>query len=454
MKKFTIVFFLGIFLIASLAFGQEYTWEFDKVFYDFQLEQTNGWGLHGVAVAPDGNLWLALHGFLAQDSVITAEGDTVYYRPVYILDPTTGEHVAFSPLRVIEFSDGTLDTLHADSPHNGSGKGISCDNDGNILYTSWTTVYRINYQTGEGMNRFIPTDMASMTEAVQDDNGNIYVGYVSSAARPVYLLDNDFNLIGNAIDTLGHINRTFAVTPDGKDLYAGSTWSGFGIEHWHSDIPGVLPFTVVDTLGNWPSVYVEAEDTTYTDVKLWASCLDFDPDGRLWAGNLRPDWSGPKGAMYYAYNIETGKVVDSVGVAMGDSTAGGIYSPRGAAWSNDGNTMYLADFDYNMVTQWNKVPVGVAVVHNNAPLTFYLDQNYPNPFNPTTSITFTLQEKGHLELKVYDIKGREVKTLLNKSLAEGLHKVTFDATGMASGVYYYTLSHNNHLQTKQMVLVK
>ena len=460
MRKLTILLCLASLLVAGLAYGQlrgAYTWQFDKIFYDFKMPHSDSYGIHGVAVAPDGNVWVALHGaqLHGDEPIIDAEGDTLgLYIPVYILDPNTGEHVSFSPLKVLKFADGHLDTLHTESPINGAGKGISVDKDGNILYSSWTTVYRINYQTGEGMNVFTPTDMSSITEAVQDENGNIYVGYVLGAARPVYILDNDFNLIGNAIDVLGHITRSLAVTPDGKDLYIGTTWNGFGIQHWHSEIPGVLQFECVDTLGNWHNVYVAEEDTTYEEVKLWSSCLDWDPDGRLVAGNLRPDWSGPKGSMYYFFDVSTGKIVDSVGVAMGDSSKGGLYSPRGAAWSNDGNTMYLGDFDYNLVGQWVKAPVGVAVVHNNAPIEFRLHQNYPNPFNPSTTIAFTLMESGRVELKVFDINGREVKTILNQKMNTGFHQVKFDAAGMSSGVYYYTLNHNNQLQSKQMVLVK
>jgi len=455
-KVATMVACLALLLGVNFALAQDYTWEFDHLLIDFQLPQSNSWGVHGVAVAPDGNIWLALHGNLAQDTLFTAEGDTINLRPVYILDPD-GNHVSFSPLEILEFADGTLDTLCASSPINGSGKGISVDNDGNILYTSWSTVYRINYQTGMAMNRFTPDDMSSMTEAVQDDNGNIYVGYVLSKSRPVYILDNDFNLIGNAIDTLGYINRTIAISRDGKELYTGSTWTGFGIPHYHSDIPGVLPFTPVDTLGNWYNVYDAEKDTTYEVVKLWASCLDWDPDGRLWAGNLREDWSGPggKGSRYYAFDVSTGAIVDSVGFPFPyDSTAGGIYSPRGAAWSNDGSLMYLADFDYNIVGVWKKVPVGVAVVHDNMPLRFHLEQNYPNPFNPRTTIRFTLSQPGFVELKVYNLQGQEVKTIVSEAMTSGTHQVLFDATGISSGVYYYTLTHNGQKQTKQMVIVK
>ena len=468
MKRLAVVISLGVFLFAGVTIGQN--WEFEEIFIDFELPQDDGYGIHGVAVAPDGNIWLALHGGLTSDTLIV-DADTGFYRPVYILDPTTGEHVSFSPLKVIELPGGILDTLWTGSPHNGSGKGISVDRDGNILYSSWSTVYRINYQTGEGMNRFIPTDMSSLTEAVQDANGLIYVGYVISAARPVFILDDDFTLVGNAIDTLGYINRTLAVTPDGKDFYTGSTWNGFGIAHYHSEIPGVLPHTVVDTFGNWDSVYIPVgdtsylgiDDTTYYDVKLWASCLDWGPDGLLWAGNLRPDWSGPKGGRYYAYDVTTHEIVDSVGIPVivdtggapiwGDPYAGGLFSPRGADWSADGNTMYLADFDYNTVGVWKR-EIGIEEDTHDIPLAFKLSQNYPNPFNSTTTISFALLKNGFVELRVYDIVGREVATLIRKSMDMGQYRVPFNASGLASGVYFYRMAFDGQLLTKRMLLLK
>ncbi len=451
MKKFTLILIPFLLIFAGFSMASD-TWQFEKILIDYEQPQSNSTGIHGVAVAPDGNIWIAPHGDLAKDSVIT-ENDTIYYRPIHVLDPD-GNHVSFSPIRVLEFPDGTLDTLHALSPHNGSGKGISVDKDGNILYTSWSTVYRIDYTNGKALNRFTPEDMSSMTEAVQDENGNIYVGYVLSGSRPIYILNDDFELVGNAIDTLGHITRTMAVTPDGKDLFVGSTWNGFGIEHLHSDIPGVVKFTAVDTFGNWDQVYVEEEDSTYTDVKLWSSCLDWGPDGMLWAGNLRPDWSGPKGAMWYSYDVETKERVDSVGVPLGDPAAGGVYSPRGADWSNDGKTMYLGDFDYNIVSVWTKSPDHIEQDGEIIAKTFQLKQNYPNPFNPVTTIPFELYKRANVELKVFDVNGREVTTLINEEMGAGNHEYTYDASNLASGVYYYRLNIEGQTLSKRMILVK
>lgn len=455
MKKITAVICLGALLFAGVAMGQN--WEFERIVYDFELPIDDGYGIHGVAVAPDGNIWLALNGAMTSDPIIVDDDTIGYYRPMYILDPTTGEHVSFSPLKVIELPGGILDTLWTGSPHNGSGKGISLDNDGNILLTSWSTVYRINYQTGAGMNRYIPEDMSSLTEAVQDANGLIYVGYVVSAARPVFILDDDFNLVGNAIDTLGYINRTLAVTPDGKDLYTGSTWLGQGIIHYHSDIPGVLLYTVVDTLGNWDSVYVEEEDTTYYDVKLWVECLDWDPDGKLWAGGTKeaPGWTLPgTGSRWFVFDVTTGERLYSVGHPDTIPAEGGMMTPRGAAWSADGKTMYLADYNFCTVGEWKKV---VGVEDRPIPETasaYKLSQNYPNPFNLTTTISFTLLKNGFVELKVFDVAGREVATLISQSMDVGNYGVPFDASGLTSGIYYYRMTLDGQATTKKMLLVK
>ena len=76
---------------------------------------------------------------------------------------------------------------------------------------------------------------------------------------------------------------------------------------------------------------------------------------------------------------------------------------------------------------------------NSIPIEFSLDQNYPNPFNPTTTIQFTLPEASTVTLKLFDILGKELVTLVDKEMATGVHKVLFDATDFASGVYFYRI---------------
>lgn len=88
------------------------------------------------------------------------------------------------------------------------------------------------------------------------------------------------------------------------------------------------------------------------------------------------------------------------------------------------------------------------------PTDFELNQNYPNPFNPTTVIDFKLAKSGMVSLKVFDMLGREVATLINEKIDAGTYKVDFNGTGLSSGVYLYRLNAGSYTSTKKMVLMK
>ncbi len=85
---------------------------------------------------------------------------------------------------------------------------------------------------------------------------------------------------------------------------------------------------------------------------------------------------------------------------------------------------------------------------------FTLNQNYPNPFNPSTRITFTIPNSGHTTLKVYNVLGNEVASILDKELAQGNYDINFNAANLTSGIYYYTLRTGNLVETKKMMLLK
>ena len=85
---------------------------------------------------------------------------------------------------------------------------------------------------------------------------------------------------------------------------------------------------------------------------------------------------------------------------------------------------------------------------------FTLDQNYPNPFNPTTNLEFTILKPGYVSLKVYDMVGKEVATIINTNLTPGTYKNEFDAGNLPSGAYFYTLSTQNFSETRKMLLLK
>jgi hypothetical protein len=88
------------------------------------------------------------------------------------------------------------------------------------------------------------------------------------------------------------------------------------------------------------------------------------------------------------------------------------------------------------------------------PSEYNLEQNYPNPFNPLTTINYSIINPGVVRIKIYDILGREVKTLVNEFKQTGNYKVQFDASGLSSGIYLYRIESGEFVQTKKMILLK
>ena len=101
----------------------------------------------------------------------------------------------------------------------------------------------------------------------------------------------------------------------------------------------------------------------------------------------------------------------------------------------------------------SQIPVGVEtdpiVVSS-----FKLEQNYPNPFNPSTTISWQLPVNAFVLLKVYDVLGNEVTTLVNDQKAAGSYQTDFDASNLSSGTYIYRLEAGNFVQTRKMILLK
>ncbi len=111
----------------------------------------------------------------------------------------------------------------------------------------------------------------------------------------------------------------------------------------------------------------------------------------------------------------------------------------------------LKQVDYNGNYEYyeldNEVEIGV-------PEKFYLEQNYPNPFNPETNINFALPEKGFVFLKVYDVLGREVSVILNEVMEAGYHTVSYNASGLPSGIYFYRLNSGINNGIKKMIVIR
>ena len=121
-----------------------------------------------------------------------------------------------------------------------------------------------------------------------------------------------------------------------------------------------------------------------------------------------------------------------------------------------GDTLYLytqkglSVFDtirvHGLTVDVNEVP--------NTPASYYLSQNYPNPFNPSTKINYSIAAAGIVTIKIYNILGREISTLVNEEKSAGKYEVNFNASALASGVYFYQIKAGGFVSSKKMILLK
>ena len=127
----------------------------------------------------------------------------------------------------------------------------------------------------------------------------------------------------------------------------------------------------------------------------------------------------------------------------------GDYSVLGAPFDDDNGLSSGSAYVYTSF-----IPVGVENERAGLPAEFALSQNYPNPFNPETVIEFALPQSGDVSLVVYNLRGEEVALLLSGAMTAGIHRVIWDASSVASGIYLYRLVASDFIETRKMVLLK
>jgi len=114
--------------------------------------------------------------------------------------------------------------------------------------------------------------------------------------------------------------------------------------------------------------------------------------------------------------------------------------------------VYLTDWTFTNPSPC--LPVDVRENVTQVPDNYSLSQNFPNPFNPSTTIKYAVPKSGLVNLKVYDIMGREVSELVNGFRSAGFYLVDFNAGKLSSGIYYYKLVSDNFTDVKKMILIK
>ncbi|MGD0339148.1 MAG: T9SS type A sorting domain-containing protein [Bacteroidota bacterium] len=150
-----------------------------------------------------------------------------------------------------------------------------------------------------------------------------------------------------------------------------------------------------------------------------------------------------------AVDIQDFNVIDGIIVRTSDTEQGvtinGSYDGK-AATEFPARTISTMAFAGTSTNKVKEAPY--------KPAEFSLYQNYPNPFNPVTDIDYSITSQSYVQIKVYDVLGREVATLVNEKMPAGRHTVHFEANNLNSGVYLYQLKAGNFIQTKKMILIK
>ncbi len=143
-------------------------------------------------------------------------------------------------------------------------------------------------------------------------------------------------------------------------------------------------------------------------------------------------------------------LLDSLAASMG--TTGDSVRCSWRAWAYNG--FDSAQSGTANILTLKRTSVGISQISSNVPEKFNLGLNYPNPFNPSTVINFDVPKQQAVALKVYDILGNEVSTLVNETLLPGSYRVNFSGANYPSGIYYYRLVSDGFVSTKKMMLVK
>ena len=243
--------------------------------------------------------------------------------------------------------------------------------------------------------------------------------------------------VGYALQGVPNYTRTVFKTTDG-----GTTWKEL------PEIPGiVIPICFVDESTGFvadmyqqPGIHKTTNGGTSWQFVKSAPPLPFigcAPAGaRIWACGEGVLASDDRGDTWYSQEVR---------LPSGGRVEYGSFLSKDLGVLVGANTVLVTT---------NGGIVAEAVHEGQLPTEYVLHQNYPNPFNPTTTIEFSLARASHVSLKVYDVLGQEILTLVNAEKPAGVHRVDFDGSSAASGVSFYRMQAENNVQTKRFMLQK
>jgi ligand-binding sensor domain-containing protein len=189
--------------------------------------------------------------------------------------------------------------------------------------------------------------------------------------------------------------------------------------------------------GNWTNYNTSNSDLPDNDVNT----ILIDQSGIKWIGTNGGGLVRFDGENWIVYTSSNSSVPGNtiVSIVIEDNGNRWIGTTNGIAFYSPGGIVSAGDY----LNPGSQIPDR-----------FFLSQNYPNPFNPVTNFEFRIADFGFVVLKIYDVLGKVVATLVNEEKNPGIYKINFNAAGLSSGVYFYKLQAGSFVQTKKMILMK
>jgi hypothetical protein len=350
-------------------------------------------------------------------------------------------HGEESTLRGIVSSDGVSFTMWPFSVGIRKSSGMSNTSLNGEYVTAGYFTNDEDVSGGEYISMNYGGNGSGMIEIIQssfDDSGSYPCTYSVS--------DDGTFLMTVPVDQQEDIVLQGIVSADGESFTMVSTdSSGFGI--W-AGLKKSFGHTDASLNGEYIMIQYMTEEHSSTEYVA----VDFAGDGNAAFEIVYSSGgdSGDAGSFTYSVN-DDGTFSITVG-GNGGGTVPGILSPDGkrlamAGPGSPGCAIMAGLAKWDVASGVIENPVGL-------PACFALHQNYPNPFNPSTTIEFALPHSGLVTLKVYNVLGEEVATLIAGERAAGTYRATWDASGLPSGVYLFRLTAGEYVHTKKMVLMK
>lgn len=454
-----------LFLTASAGFAQ---WQYAGVFPDttkaLGLQGQRG-GIHGIAVDPEGKVWVVNYYANKRDSIFIQNlNKYISVRTVTVYNPDGTLHKfpeVENPIFFYrEMQNGkpvVIDTIGGkypwDANSQNTGRGCKMDGEGNIVATIFGIYYKFDYKTGIGLGKVSPQGAGGTSAAFSRDENNKMFTATVAPGNPIREYDKNGSLIGNAVEKSKGYSRNFEVSADGNKIY----WAGYSL-HYIQIYSRTDEFGTFDSTDFWPGFDAESFcwDTKFPNW-LWVNAGSGNDKANQYVG-VTTTYTN---STWYGIDAENFAVKDSINWKFSSDQDPAKMKTRGIAFSPTGDTAYVVMYEGtkdNVNIQRFINPnrtTGVddqqtaGVVEN-----YSLSQNYPNPFNPMTRIDYSLAKAGFVSIKVYNMLGQEVATLVNREMSAGSHFVGFNASNLPSGSYVYELNANGVRLSKKLMLVK